>query len=171
MCVVSLFWCKIQKWRIFASKNKFLHECEFGALSCDEILFAIRSLPRNKAAGIDGIPAEFYKVDPLTSAKLLEPILVKAWQSKILPEEWNDGIIVKIPKKGSLKCCDNWRGISVLPAVAKILEKIILERLKVEIYKTISRDQAGFKSGSSCIDHINTLRIIVEQCAEYRSNH
>ena len=38
--------------------------------------------------------AEFYKVDPLISANLLHPIFVKAWLSEILPNEWNDGVIL-----------------------------------------------------------------------------
>ena len=126
-------------------------------------------MPNKKAAGIDGIPAEFYKADVGLSAKLLQPLLAKAWQACIFPDEWTDGIIVKIPKKGNQKICDNWRGISVLPAVSKIVEKIVLERMKKSIYATIAREQAGFISGSSCIDHINTLRLVIEQCAEHRS--
>ena len=35
---------------------------------------------------------------------------------------------------------------------------------------TIDREQPGFRTVSSCVDHINTLRIIIDQCADYRSN-
>ena len=41
------------------------------------------------------------------AAEVLQPILEEAWLSEALPEEWTDGIIVKIPKKGNLKICDN----------------------------------------------------------------
>ena len=53
-----------------------------------------------KAAGIDRIPAEFYKSNPYMAAKVLQPILEEAWLSETFVEEWTDGIIVKIPKKG-----------------------------------------------------------------------
>ena len=73
------------------------------------------------------------------AAEVLQLILVEAWLSKVFPEEWTDGIIVKIPKKGNLKICYNWRGICVLPAISKIICKIILHRIKDHIYSTIDR--------------------------------
>ena len=96
--------------------------------------------------------------------EVLQPILEAAWLSEALPEEWTDGIMVKIPKKGNLNICNNWRGI----CVPKIISKIILDRIKHHLYSTIDREHAGFRPGSSCVDHINTLRLIIEQSAEYR---
>ena len=60
---------------------------------------AIKFLPSGKAAGIDGIPAEFYKSNLDMAAKVLQPILEEAWSSEAFPEECTDGIIVKISKK------------------------------------------------------------------------
>ena len=60
---------------------------------------AIKSIPSGKAAGINGIPTEFYKSNPYMAAEMLQPILEEAWLSEAFPEEWTDGIIVKIPKK------------------------------------------------------------------------
>ena len=45
---------------------------------------------------------------------------------------------------------------------------VILDRIKDHLYSTIDHEQAGFRPGSSCVDHINTLRLIIEQTAEYR---
>ena len=90
--------------------------------------------------------------------------------SEAFPEEWTDGIIVKIIKKGNIKICDNWRRICVLTAISKIISKLILDRIKDHLYSTIYREQAGFRPGSSCVDHINTLRLIIEQSAEYQSD-
>ena len=53
-----------------------------------------------------------------------------SWISEEFSEEWNKGIIVKMSKKGNLRDCNNWRGICVLRAIAKIIAKIILEKLK-----------------------------------------
>ena len=47
------------------------------------------------------------------AAEVFQPILEEAWLSEAFPEEWNDGIIVKMPKKCNLKICDNCRGICV----------------------------------------------------------
>ena len=140
------------------------------APSMADIIAAIKSLPRNKAAGIDGIPAEFYKANPNKAASLLQPLIHEAWANKTLPNEWTVGIIIKIPKKGNLRDCDNWRGICVLPAVSKIISKLILERIRDPLISTDDADQAGFRAGSSWTDHINSVRIIIEQCKEFRSD-
>ena len=95
--------------------------------------------------------------------------MAEVWENESFPKDWKDGIIIKTAKKGDLKDCSNWRGICVLPAVAKIISKIILNRIKNHIEANISSCQAGFRSGYSCADHINTLRIIIEQCGEYNS--
>ena len=109
-----------------------------------EIVFAIKSLRSSKAAEIYGIPAELYKSNSYNAAEVLQPILEEAF-----PEEWTDGIIEKIPKKGNLKIWDNWRGICVLPAISKIIYKGILDRIRDHLYCIIAREQTGFRSGSS----------------------
>ena len=58
--------------------------------------------------------------------------------------------------------CDDWRGICVFPVVAKIISKIILERLKQHLYSTIDAEQAGFRPRSSYTEHINTICILIE---------
>ena len=58
----------------------------------------------------------------------------------------------------------------LLSVPGKVLNRIILERLKNEV-DNISRDhQAGFRQGRGCIDQIATLRIIVEQSMEFDSS-
>ena len=57
-----------------------------------------------------------------------------------------------------------------MPAISKIISKVILDRIKDHLYSTIDREQAGFRPGSSCVDHINTVRLIIGQSAEYRSD-
>ena len=106
----------------------------------------------------------------LTLTWQLKCLLEDAWLSEAFPEEWTFGIIVKIKKKGNLKIFDNWRGTCVLPAISKISFKVILDRIKYHLYSTIDREQAGFRPESSCVDHINTLRISIEQSAKYRSD-
>ena len=107
----------------------------------DEIRDAIKSLSNNKAAGIDRIPAEFYKANPKESAPaLLHPQIKDAWENESFPSE-------STPKKANRPDCDNWRGICVLPVVAKIISKMTLEPLKQHLYSTIDAEQARFRPG------------------------
>lgn len=134
-----------------------------------EIKEAIKNLKRNKAAGIDGIPAELLQADVQTTAQLLQPHITSFWLEERASMAWKKGLIVKLPKKGDLTYCDNWRGITLLNLTYKILTGIIQGRIQAKIEKTIRDEQAGFRPHRSCVDQANTLRIIVEQSIEYRT--
>ena len=57
----------------------------------------------------------------------------------------------------------------LLSVPSKILTRIILDRLKRALDKTLREEQAGFRQDRSCTDHIATLRIIIEQSLEWQS--
>ncbi|XP_073831762.1 uncharacterized protein [Musca autumnalis] len=128
------------------------------APTISEIATAINKFKRNKAPGEDAIPPELLQVDPTTSAKILHTHINEAWSNERLPNAWTKGIIIKLPKKGDLKQCDNWRGITLLNTVYKIIAIIINERLQ-PIEGTLRDEQPGFRPHRSCVDQTNTLRI------------
>lgn len=143
-------------------------------ISCDcpglpEIVSAIKSLRSNKAAGPDNIPPDLLMADPNTSSRLIFPLIKKFWDCENLPSELKEGIIVKLPKKGNLTECRNWRGITLLNSITKILAHIISKRLADSLEPLLRREQAGFRPRRSGIDHVNSLRIIVEQSVEFRT--
>lgn len=134
-----------------------------------EIQEAIVKLKNNKAEGIDGIPAELMKTDPELFANALQPTINQIWTEEKIPNSWKQGLIIKLPKKGDLTECENWRGITILNCAMKILASIIHSRI-VDLIETQLRDeQAGFRRGRGCIDNSNTLRQIVEQSVEWNS--
>ena len=57
----------------------------------------------------------------------------KSRQEGVVFNDWRDAVVVPILKKGDLRHCDmyNWRGISLLDVVGKLLARIILNRLKI----------------------------------------
>ena len=63
--------------------------------------------------------------------------------------------------------CSNWRGVTLLPITSKVFSKIIHTRLVETLDEHIRREQAGFRRGCSCSDHIFTLRQILEQSKEW----
>ncbi|RUS86850.1 hypothetical protein EGW08_005387 [Elysia chlorotica] len=83
-------------------------------------------------------------------------------------EDWTEGIIVKIPKKGARSDCNNWRGITLLSIPSKILSKIIIQRISKAVDQKLRNEQAGFRKGRGCCDQIFTLRNIIEQCTEWQ---
>ena len=135
-----------------------------------EIKEIILSATNGKAPGIDELPAEFLKCNPESCAEALETLFAAIWRQEKIPDEWKKGLIVKLPKKGDLSKPSNWRGITLLPYVSKVFLKVLHHRIisSLEESKVIDEEQAGFRNGRSCTDHIFTLRNIVEQCEEWR---
>ena len=96
---------------------------------------------------------------------------IKKKNAESIPEDWCRGLIIKLPKKGDRTQCTNWRGVTLLSVPSKIFCKIIQIRLSDAINTSSSRkEQAGFRPGVGCIDHIFTLRNIIEQCIEWNTN-
>ena len=53
-----------------------------------------------KAPGIDMIQAKMLKADRQLSSSVLTEFFRKVWEGEEIPEDWSEGIIVKLPKKG-----------------------------------------------------------------------
>ena len=140
------------------------------APTMEEIKKAIRTLNNGKAAGLDGIPAEAMKAAQQVSMEVFHPLFEKIWNEEEVPSDWKEGFIVKLPKKGDLSQCKNYRGIMLLSTPGEILNRIILDIMKAAVDK-LSRDrQAGFRKDRSCLDQIAALRTIVEQSQEWKSS-
>ena len=137
--------------------------------SREEIRNAIKAIKAGKAPGPDGVPPEALKADPETATVTLHKLFVKIWLEEEIPADWKIGHIVKLPKKGDLGNCGNWRGSTLLSLASKVLIRVILDRMKGHLDKLLRKNQAGFRPGRSCLDQAAVLRIIIEQVAEWNS--
>ena len=110
-------------------------------ITSTEIKTVIRNLPANKSPGPDSFPALFYQKYRVE----LTPILLKLFQNiaeegKLL-NSFFEGTITLIPKpdKDATKK-ENYRPISLMNIDAKILNKILANRIQQHIKKSIHHD-------------------------------
>ncbi|PIO60121.1 hypothetical protein TELCIR_18389 [Teladorsagia circumcincta] len=134
----------------------------------EEVIAAIECLRNRKSPGIDGITAELSKAGGSAIEESLVKLFSRCWSRREVPEDWRRGFIVKLPKKGILSDCWNWRGITLLSVPGKTFCTALLRRLRTAIDERLREDQSGFRTGGSCCEQILTLRNIIEQCVEYR---
>ena len=132
----------------------------------DEIATAVRQMKSGKAGGPDHIPPEALKTDVGVTVDILHPLFEQIWNEEKFPEDWKEGHLIKLPKKGDLTNCNNYRGITLLVIVGKVFNRIILNRMKFAVDEKLRDNQAGFRANRSCTDQIATLRIIIEQTLE-----
>ena len=98
----------------------------------EDIKQASGNIQNGKAAGHVGIPADTLMGYVTTSVGMLYSLFEEIWEKEEIPAEWKEGYIIKMPKKGELSRCDNFRGIALLPVPGHVLNVIIQERMTVK---------------------------------------
>ena len=125
----------------------------------DEIVNQINHLPLNKAAGADGLRAELFRETPRLWARVLLPIFESAiHHHNSLPDSFKESVIVLIHKKGCTLQPGNYRPISLLNVMAKIISGIHNSRLRKVLDKVIPFEQTGFVPGRSISENIITIQ-------------
>ena len=79
------------------------------------------------------------------------------------PRQWSMMDIIPIPKSGNLGLTTNYRGISLSAIAAKIINKMILNRIQPVIDPLLRPNQNGFRPRRSTTAHILALRRIIEE--------
>jgi hypothetical protein len=124
---------------------------------------AIEKLKSRKSPGIDQIPAELIKTGGRKFYPEIYKLIISIWKKEKLPEEWKESIIVSTHKKSDKTDGNNYRGISLLPTMYKMLPNILLSRLTPYAEKIIGDHQLGFRRNRSTTDHIFCIRQILEK--------
>lgn len=117
-------------------------------LSVEELKESINHLANNKTPGLDGLPNEFYKA----FAELLCPFILLVWQ-----ESLSFGALPLIHKKGVKDEINNWRPITCLNSVYKILALALSRRISPILDSVILSKQKGFIKGRYILDAITSL--------------
>ncbi|UYV74894.1 hypothetical protein LAZ67_12001706 [Cordylochernes scorpioides] len=129
-----------------------------------DIYMEIAGLKSNKACGPDGIPNEVLKILPDSYILLLKQLYNSVMTIGKYPAIWTNSTIHPIFKNRYKNSLSNYRGMALIRNVSKLFTSIRRSRLEewVEGRRVIPENQAGFRKGRSCIDHIFTLTTLIQ---------
>ena len=117
-------------------------------ISSDEVLYAIKHGKHGVAPGISGFSREFYQVFGEDLIGFIMEYIKFSEKKGILSDNQRIGVITLLPKgtkdKKSLK---NWRPITLLSTLYKVISGVIGNRFKKFLPEIIGLGQEGFVDG------------------------
>lgn len=122
----------------------------------DEVERIIVSLRTDSAGGWDGIPTRIIKASRQFLVPVITHICDLCITNGVFPRSLKKAIVYPIHKGGDRDSVNNYRPISVLPALSKILEKALNSRLVnfMDTHGVLSNNQYGFRRKKSCEDAV-----------------
>lgn len=127
-----------------------------------EVKIQLTRTKPNKAPGEDRIPYEFYVNATDEYLGELAKVFTKMLNGANSFEALQKSIIFPIHKKGDVNLPENYRGISFLNCMGKIMMGMINERISnwSNSNQVLNEFQAGFRKGYSTVDNIHNLTAI-----------
>ena len=127
----------------FLTENKF----ELMTVSEDEVLVEIKKLKNKKSTGIDEISSGILKLSAEEITPSLTFLINRSITDKVVPSRWKIAKVIPLFKKGDKNQPNNYRPISLLPIVSKLLERVIHRQLSdyLKLNSILAVEQSGFR--------------------------
>jgi hypothetical protein len=136
-----------------------------------EVEVALSRVPNNKSAGLERVQAECYKYAVRCGRgrvpyRVTVPYLTNLFNcvaKGAYPQQWRVSTLTPVFKKGDAGVCDNYRGIAVGGALAKLYAAVLARRISkhCEDNNLRATSQAGCRNGFGTEHHLFTLRHLI----------
>ncbi|KOS42829.1 hypothetical protein ACN38_g6260 [Penicillium nordicum] len=147
-----------------------------GEVTEEETWRVIKEWGAGKVPGPRGLVYEFFKNfynygDPVTFGEVLRPImtvLVDPVRFGVqIPKIWTTSSISLLYKKGNRTDIKNYRPLSMVESMYKLLTGIINNRLLKPFGNIIGKHQTGFLPGRSYFDNIKEMQCVIDHANEF----
>lgn len=146
-------------------KNIPFQSSSFVLLQTDplEVHTTLMNLKNDSAPGCDNIPTKFLKYVADVIVPIISHLVNVCFDKGIFPNLLKHAIITPVYKNGDKEEVNNYRPISVLSALSKIVEKLINCRLLkyFESFNILSANQFGFRQGKCTEDAVAAITSLI----------
>ena len=125
-------------------------------VSEEEVAKHLYHLDPSKATGPDGIPGRILKECSAVIAPSLCSLFNHSLRTGTVPSEWKSANVTPVHKKEKKELATNYRPISLLSIISKVLERCVCIRFYDHVRVMINDAQHGFLHGRSCVTQLLT---------------
>ena len=124
-----------------------------------------------KATGPDELPAEALKALDEHNIEIITSLCNIIYNSGMIPTEMKHSVFITQPKKPKAMICTEFRTISLMSHVTKLLlKKKIQQRMANKINKEVSKLQSDFRPGTGTREGIFNLWTICERATDVQKD-
>ena len=132
----------------------------------NDVLRVVKNIDVHKGSGIDFLPTFILKdcfevlIDHLTY------LFNQSMSLSVFPACWKLATITPIPKAGDCANVSNWRPISIIPLIGKMMEHLCVKLLSryLEVNNILCTEQYGFrKNRSTSLAIFNYVKYIIDE--------
>lgn len=136
--------------------NSVTSKLQLHQVDDNDVIKAI-SLIKSNSAGNDNISLSMLKLCLPYCLGALTHLLNFSIENNVVPTEWKKALVKPIPKKNSPEAYGDYRPISLLTIMSKVLERIVHNQLMLHIRNNniLPSNQSGFRS-----DHSTTTTLV-----------
>ncbi|RVW42142.1 Transposon TX1 uncharacterized 149 kDa protein [Vitis vinifera] len=129
----------------------------------EEIFKAIFQMDRDKAPGPDGFTIAVFQDCWEVIKEDLVKVFAEFHRSGIINQSTNVSFIVLLPKKSMLRRISDFRPISLITSLYKIIAKVLAGRIRGVLHETIHSTQGAFVQGRQILDAVLIANEIVDE--------
>lgn len=125
-------------------------------LNDDDVLQLLNSVDTSKATGPDNISPKMLKEAAPSIARPLTRLFNLSLSTCVFPDIWKQANVIPLYKKGNKSIPNNYRPISLLSIVGKILEKAVFKHTfnHIRDNELFTRFQSGFMPSDSTVNQL-----------------
>ncbi|XP_058817613.1 uncharacterized protein LOC131680914 [Topomyia yanbarensis] len=129
-------------------------------------LTASLATAHGNSVGLDDVGYPMLQHAPPEARRVLLECLNRIWNGQPIPSSWKTALVIPIPKKSNTpRTAKDFRPISLLPCVAKTMERMVNKRLMTYLEENSHLDQRqfAFRKGGGTGAHLGSFEEILRQ--------